>query len=68
MIKEIFTWWNKQTFGTRLNTLLFGKLVKNFKGETKIKKPQIEGEFEDLDEDNERKLQNHEQVYQRYFR
>ena len=27
MIKEIFTWWNKQTFGTRLNTLLFGKLV-----------------------------------------
>ena len=36
--------------------LLFGKLVKNFKGETKIKKPYIEGEFEDLDEDNERKL------------
>ena len=27
MIKEIFTWWNKQTFGTRLNTILFGKLV-----------------------------------------
>ena len=26
MIKEIFTWWNKQTFGTRLNTILFGKL------------------------------------------
>ncbi len=36
--------------------LLFGKLVKNFKGETKIKKPYIEGEFEDIDEDNERKL------------
>ena len=36
--------------------LLFGKLAKNFKGETKIKKPYIEGEFEDLDEDNERKL------------
>ena len=27
MIKEIFTWWNKQTFDTRLNTILFGKLV-----------------------------------------
>ena len=27
MIKEIFTWWNKQTFGTRLNTMFFGKLV-----------------------------------------
>ena len=27
MIKEIFTWWNNQTFGTRLNTILFGKLV-----------------------------------------
>ena len=26
-IKEIFTWWNNQTFGTRINTLLFGKLV-----------------------------------------
>ena len=36
--------------------LFFGKLVKNFKGETKIKKPYIEGEFEDIDEDNERKL------------
>ena len=27
MIKEIFTWWNKQTFGTFLKTLFFGKLV-----------------------------------------
>ena len=36
--------------------LLFEKLIKNFKGETKIKKPYIEGEFEDIDEDNERKL------------
>ena len=27
MIKEIFTWWNKQTFGTRLNTIFFGRLV-----------------------------------------
>ena len=26
-IKEIFTWWNNQTLGTRINTLLFGKLV-----------------------------------------
>ena len=36
--------------------LLFGKFVKNFKGGTKTKKPYIEGEFEDMDEDNERKL------------
>ena len=36
--------------------LLFGKVVKNFKGGTKTKKPYIEGEFEDIDEDNERKL------------
>ena len=27
VFKEIFTWWNQQTFGTRLNTILFGKLV-----------------------------------------
>ena len=26
-IKEILTWWNRQTFGTRLNTLFFGKFV-----------------------------------------
>ncbi len=36
--------------------LLFGKFVKNFKDGTKTKKPYIEGEFEDMDEDNERKL------------
>lgn len=27
LIKEIFTWWNRQTIGTRINTLIFGKLV-----------------------------------------
>ncbi len=27
LIKEILTWWNHQTFGTRLNTIFFGKLV-----------------------------------------
>ena len=36
--------------------LIFGKLLKNFKKETKIKKPYIEGEFEDIEEDDERKL------------
>ena len=27
MIKQIFTWWNYQTFGTFLYTLFFGKFV-----------------------------------------
>ena len=27
MIKQIFTWWNSQTFGTFVYTLFFGKLV-----------------------------------------
>tara|TARA_Y100000766_G_scaffold250134_1_gene233006 strand:+ start:292 stop:717 length:426 start_codon:yes stop_codon:yes gene_type:complete len=36
--------------------LIFGKLAKKFKNETTSKKPYIEGEFEDIDEDNERKL------------
>ena len=36
--------------------LIFGKFLKKFKKETKIKKPYIEGEFEDLEEDDERKL------------
>ena len=25
-IKQIFVWWNQQTLGTRIHTLLFGKL------------------------------------------
>ena len=26
-IKKIFTWWNRDTFGTRIKTILFGKLI-----------------------------------------
>ena len=26
-IKEIFTWWNRQTLGTRIETFFFGKFV-----------------------------------------
>ena len=36
--------------------LFFGRIIKKFKNETKIKKPYIEGEFEDIEEDDERKL------------
>ena len=36
--------------------LFFGKIIKKFKSETKIKKPYIEGDFEDIEEDDERKL------------
>ena len=36
--------------------LIFGKVINKFKNETKIKKPYIEGEFEDIEEDDERKL------------
>ena len=27
LLKKIFTWWNRDTFGTRLKTILFGKIV-----------------------------------------
>ena len=27
MIKQIFTWWNSQTFGTFFYTIIFGKFV-----------------------------------------
>tara|TARA_Y100000590_G_scaffold274806_1_gene308508 strand:+ start:217 stop:576 length:360 start_codon:yes stop_codon:yes gene_type:complete len=27
IFKEIFTWWNQQTFGTRIQTILSGKLI-----------------------------------------
>ena len=36
--------------------LIFGKIINKFKNETKNKKPYIEGEFEDIEEDDERKL------------
>ena len=36
--------------------LIFGKIINKFKNETKIKKPYIEGEFEDIEENDERKL------------
>ena len=36
--------------------LFFGKFINKVKNETKIKKPYIEGEFEDIEEDDERKL------------
>ena len=26
-LKKIFTWWNRDTFSTRLKTILFGKLI-----------------------------------------
>ena len=27
LLRKIFTWWNQDTFGTRLQTIFFGKLV-----------------------------------------
>ena len=36
--------------------LFFGKMINKLKSEKKIKKPYIEGEFEDIEEDDERKL------------
>ena len=27
VLKKIFTWWNRDTFGTRIKTILFGKLI-----------------------------------------
>ena len=26
-LKKIFTWWNRETLGTRIKTILFGKLI-----------------------------------------
>ena len=36
--------------------IFFGKFLKKFKKETTIKKPYIEGEFEDMDDNNDRKI------------
>ena len=37
--------------------LIFGKYINKFKNETKTKKPYIDGEFEDIEEDkDDRKL------------
>ena len=36
--------------------LFFGKIITKFKSETKIKKPYIDGEFEDLGNDDDKKV------------
>ena len=36
--------------------LFFGKIINKLKSKTKIKKPYIDGEFEDIEEENDRKL------------
>jgi len=36
--------------------LIIGKLLGKFKKETTIKKPYIEGEFEDIEDDNDKKI------------
>ena len=36
--------------------LFFGKIISKFKSKTKIKKPYIDGEFEDIEEEDDRKL------------
>jgi len=36
--------------------IIFRKFINKFKNETKIKKPYIEGEFEDIEDENDRKL------------
>ena len=36
--------------------LIFGKIAKKFKKENNIKKNYIDGDFEDIDDDNERKI------------
>ena len=36
--------------------IFFSKISKKFESETKIKKPYIEGEFEDIEDNDERKL------------
>ena len=51
-----WNYFNKRRFSIRGSKLFFSKISKNFESETKIKKPYIEGEFEDIEEDDERKL------------
>tara|TARA_Y100001958_G_scaffold25395_1_gene15934 strand:- start:61 stop:486 length:426 start_codon:yes stop_codon:yes gene_type:complete len=36
--------------------LIFGKYIKKFKNKTNLKEPYIEGEYEDIKDDDERKL------------
>ena len=36
--------------------LFFGKMINKLKSETKIKKPYIEGEFEDIEDDHDKKI------------
>ena len=42
LLKKIFTWWNRDTFGTRLKTIFFGKLVGRMILATNIMKIKME--------------------------
>ena len=42
LLKKIFTWWNQDTFGTRLKTIFFGKLVGSDELATNIMKVKME--------------------------
>ena len=45
MIKKIFTWWNQDTLGTKLKTILFGK----FAGSDEFGNKYYEGKNKDND-------------------
>ena len=42
LLKKIFTWWNQDTFGTRLKTIFYGKLVGSDELVTNIMKVKME--------------------------
>ena len=42
LFKKIFIWWNQETFGTKLNTIFFGKFVGKDQLEINIMRAKME--------------------------
>ena len=41
LFKEIFIWWNRQTLGTRINTILFGHATTTYTVNTPSEKKDV---------------------------
>ena len=47
--------------------LIFNKIAKKYENKNNIKKDYIDGEFKDIEDDNDRKVQNFSKMYQRFI-
>ncbi len=62
LFKKIFTWWNQDTFGTKLKTIFFGKFSELVSSDQDDKKT-IEENVEKIEVPRQKKSQNKTIIY-----